>query len=133
MTKEAEPSFGSDLRLALAAWRRFPWLPAVSVGLAAIAHVPEESAFYVVLLLAWGIASAGWLGTERICYLRASRGKSIHVGELWRLTRSFVVRYSALGLLLLVAFVPLAGLAYTRVLSDDPAEFFRSECTSCGS
>jgi hypothetical protein len=121
VTDAAEPSFRDDLRVALAAWHRFPWLPAVSVGLAAVFLVPEEPAFLALVTVSL-LVTAGWIGTERICYLRAFRGKPIRAGELWRLTRAFLVRYAVLGLLLFVLFIPLGVLAYSRVLSDDPRQ-----------
>jgi hypothetical protein len=83
--------------------------------------VPEEPAFLALVTLSL-LVTAGWIGTERICYLRAFRGKSIRAGELWRLTRAFLVRYAVLGLLLFVLFIPLGALAYSRVLSDDPRQ-----------
>ena len=122
MTEAAEPSFRDDLRLALAAWRRFPWLPAVSVGLAAVGQLPEEPVFLALVLVSL-MVTVGWVGTERICYLRAFRGKQIRVGELWRLTRAFLGRYAVLGMVVAVPLIAiLIGVAITDTLTGSPSE-----------
>jgi hypothetical protein len=122
VTEAAEPSFGNDLRLAIAAWRRFPWLPAVSVGLAAIGHLPEEPAFLALVLVSL-LVTVGWVGTERICYLRAFRGKPVRVGELWRLTRAFLVRYVVLGIVSAIPLIALLiGVSVTDVLTQSHSE-----------
>jgi hypothetical protein len=41
MVEATQASFGTDLRRALAAWRRFPWLPAVSVAIGATFYLPD--------------------------------------------------------------------------------------------
>lgn len=123
MREANEPSFASDLRLALAAWRRFPWLPAVSIGLAAIGQLPEEPAFLLALGLASLLVTVGWVGTERICYLGAFRGKQIRVRELWRLTRAFLGRYLVLGMVMAIpVFVLVIGVALTDALTEWPSE-----------
>lgn len=122
MTQAVEPSFGDDLRLALAAWRRFPWLPAVTVGLAAIGQLPEEPAFLALVFVPL-IVTVGWVGTERICYLRAFRGKQIRVGELWRLTRAYLGRYSVLGMVAATPLIALLiGVSIADVLTESPSE-----------
>ncbi len=115
MNALTEPSFGSDLRRAAATWRRLPWLPAVSVGLAAATHLPDE--FWVLSLVVIAL-NVGWLGTERICYLRAFGGKPIGPTELWRLTRAFIMRYAILGVVVALPFIPFVILAFSHILSD---------------
>lgn len=115
MSEPTKQSFGHDLGLALRAWRRFPWLPVVSVALT-VAVLPEPA--WLVLLPA--VLSAGWVGTERIAYLRAFRGKSLEAWELWKLTRAFVIRYLVLGI---VAFFPIALVLY-GVSAAQPLESF---------
>ena len=123
MREGSEPSFASDLRLALAAWRRFLWLPAVFVGLAAIGQLPEEPAFLLALGLASLLVTVGWVGTERICYLRAFRGKQIRVRDLWRPTRAFLGRYLVLGMVLAIPVIPLViGVTIADVLTEFPRE-----------
>jgi hypothetical protein len=123
MREASEPSFASDLRLALGAWRRFPWLPAVSVGLAAVGQLPEEPAFLLALGLTSLLVTVGWVGTERICYLRAFRGKPIQVRELWRLTGAFLGRYLELGMIMAIPVIVLViGVAITDALTEFPSE-----------
>lgn len=88
------PTFFSDLRFSLAAWRRFPWLPPISIALALATLLNGSLTAVAIVAL---IIGAGWLGTERIVYLRAFRSKPIRPSELWRFTRSFVVRFAVLG------------------------------------
>jgi len=99
-----EPSFWNDLRASAAAWVRFPWLPAVSVALTGASSLFDGLAWPVGFSSV--IFTAGWIGTERICYLRAFRGRPITRGELWRMTRSFILRYAALGAVLSLLTVP---------------------------
>lgn len=122
VSRGSRGSFSGDLRTAAAVWRRFPWLPAVSVGLAALTHLPDEFAPLVLIFL---LFNAGWLGTERITYLRAFREESIGAGELWKLTRAFVVRFSVLGLVVAIPFAPFVILGFSHVLSEGPRRAIR--------
>ena len=90
-----EPSFWNDLRTAAAAWVKFPWLPVVAIAFPFALELFEGPAWPAGLISA--ILYAGWLGTERICYLRFFRRRSITLRELWRMTRSFAPRYAFLG------------------------------------
>jgi hypothetical protein len=105
-------SFPRDLSTSVRAWGHHPALPILSILIwAAPAFFPDDPLILVVdlpLLL----FSAAWAGTERIWYLRAFRRGSIRPGELWRLTWAFVGRFARLGLLRLVAFLPVLAIAY---------------------
>ncbi len=107
--------FTQDLAGALRVWRTAPLLPLSSIILMVVdravysvrapgpvgsGQVPERGPLFgggFVLLVS--VIMSGWVGTERVWYLRAYRGKVIHLGELWRLTRAFIFRYMVLGLL----------------------------------
>ena len=103
-----EPSFVDDLRFAAATWRRFPWLPIVSVALGTVSNgfVSVEGPFTALWLVA-AVVYAGWIGTERICYLRSARGRRIELRELRRFTTSFILRYALLAILFGLLLIPL--------------------------
>jgi hypothetical protein len=105
-----EPSFGADVSSALGAWRRFPWLPIVSVLIGVAAQLPGPLAVLGAVVV---IAGIGWVGTERIAYLRAFRGKSMTVSDLSRFTREYIGRYALLGITFLLVTVP-AFFAFRR-------------------
>src|SRR6266508_1281859 len=96
--------FSNDLRQALGVWRRSPALPTTSLALGLVYLVPEPYALGMFPLILFGI---GWVGTERIWYLRSFRGRSISFGEIWRFTWGFLGRFVALGVLVLLVYVPL--------------------------
>jgi hypothetical protein len=112
-----EPTFVDDLRFAAATWQRFPWLPVVSVGLSVASTVfTRDEGPFVALGIAAGIIDAGWIGTERICYLRSARGRGIDRRELTRFTIAFFVRFLVLGILLALVLIPL----FIRFWPDRP-------------
>lgn len=98
--------FWSDLKLALSAWGKAPALPLVSVLFTALIYLPSPWNLFFLPVM---IISLGWPGTERIWYLRIFRGLPVTAGELWRLTRAFILRYLFLGL---AVFLPLLVIAF---------------------
>ncbi len=127
--------FTQDLARALHVWRTVPLLPLCSVILTVVGILIEDvsrqrfpereagpvgsheafdyvSLIVLVPMVADLLFTTGWVGTERVWYLRAYRGKATHPGELWRLTLAFVVRYVLLGLL---ASSPLWLIIFLRV------------------
>jgi hypothetical protein len=105
MPDQDEPSFWEDLHFSLSVWRRLPWLPVVSVVFFLLTGFLPEPLWLVGLMVS--VLYAGWVGTERICYLRVQRGHPIAVGELRRLTIAFVMRYATLGLVIGLPFAPI--------------------------
>src|SRR5688500_9030315 len=93
--------FVADLARSLRAWRTAPALPLASVALSQALLVPDDLFWLGLPVALFGI---GWLGTERIWYLRIFRGEEIKRGELWRLTWAFFWRFLRLGLLMAMAF-----------------------------
>lgn len=107
-------SFSGDLAAALRVWRRSPLLPVLSVALPATTILPGDLALLGLPVL---VFSAGWVGTERVWYLRAFREKPIRPPELWSLTRAFLGRYLALGLLAgFVSALSFLGLLHSKTL-----------------
>lgn len=104
--------FLQDFLASLRVWRHHPALPLLSTVIwAAPASFPDHPVFLLVALPIL-LLSAGWVGTERIWYLRAFRGGGIGPGELWRLTWAFVWRFVRLGFLLFIPFLPFLAIAY---------------------
>ncbi len=51
----------------------------------------------------------GWLGTERIWFLRLFRGQTLTRNEAWSFTWSFLGRYLVLGLLMAALVAPFSS------------------------
>ncbi len=109
--------FWNDLKLALSAWGKAPALPAVSLLLAALIYAPIPLPWNLVVVPLM-VISLGWLGTERVWYLRIYRDLPVSANELWKLTRSFILRYFFLGLLLLLPLL-LIGFVAGLITADD--------------
>lgn len=114
----ADAGFLTDLRAAVATWRRHPLLPVVSFLLwvgALVTVVGVNSLLFVNLVFV--LARLGWFGVERIWYLRAFRELPLERSEIWPLWRAFVGRYLRLGLLVTIPFVPLVLVAPYQTLA----------------
>ncbi len=111
-------AFRSDLAASLGVWWKEPrlalWTLVLAVAIelpAAIARQPNEPGWQA-LALPVQIVMAGWVGTQRIWYLRAFRGKTMQRGEPVKFTRAFLGPFVALDLLVGVPLgmltIPLA-------------------------
>jgi len=119
--------FFRDLLATLKVWGRHPVLPVLSVTFWSLPHVVELPARSqpacvpgeacgitfadAVGFMLGGLAFlwlAGWVGTERVWYLRAFAGTSITARQAWRFTYAFMGRYVRLGILASLVFVPFA-------------------------
>jgi hypothetical protein len=109
-------SFRSDLLAAIRVWGRHPLLPLLSTPIWAF-PLPDTPAF-AWLALPLAILAAGWVGTERIWYLRAFRGQRIKPSEVWRFIWAFFWRFAKLGLLVSVLLAPILLISY-----KDPSLF----------
>ncbi|HVF54280.1 MAG TPA: hypothetical protein VNC78_11855 [Actinomycetota bacterium] len=99
-------TFGDDLVAALRAWRAAPLLPLIYVGICLAPYAPFPPMWSLTapaVLLFW----VGWVGTERIWYLRLFRGKELPAAEALAMTWQFLGRYL---LLALITGVPAAAL-----------------------
>jgi hypothetical protein len=118
--RRGEPSFWSDLLTSAAAWVKFPWLPVVSITLTVAADLSDGPWWPVSFLSLF--VTAGWIGTERICYLRAFRERGITRDELRRMTLSFIPRFAILGMavapLIIPAVIVFAATAPTDGATD---------------
>lgn len=107
--------FKADLGASLKAWRVAPLLPLIAVALAATSYVREPWWWLALPVLVLGI---GWLGTERIWYLRVYRNEPVSARELWRMTWAFFGRFLRLGILAGIAWSPVLIVALLRVNGD---------------
>ena len=97
--------FLSDAKAALQVWRRFPVLPAITLGISLMQGFAYLNWAAIVVAIFVGIYWFGWVGTERVIYLRGFRGLSITSGEAWRMTRKFWGRYFWTGAIVFVPFL----------------------------
>jgi hypothetical protein len=104
------PGFVEDFRWAFAALRSQPSVVLVSLvatqGYAAFGMVGASHSLAALLLLpvelAWFALSLGWLGSERIFFLRRFDGETVSLGHLLRLTPAFAGRFFRLGLVVAI-------------------------------
>jgi len=115
-TQTAWREFASDLQQASQVLRRVPVLPLVSVSLALTAvgaqHLQSTepgAAIYVSVIL---LAAIGWVGTERIWFFRALRGKSLSLDEALSFTFRFWARYLSLAIILILTLSIAQMLIY---------------------
>ena len=110
-SSKKDAALGPNLVAALRAWRRHPFLPALSLLVwAAPALLPSESPWDIVAG-ALAILLVGYPGTERIWYQRAFVGQAMSPREIWRsLWRFFwpFLRLAILvGLLMMMVSLPV--------------------------
>ncbi len=103
--------FRDDLGASLRAWTVAPQLPFTSVAIFLVFMVPDSWFWFFLPVVLFAV---GWVGTERIWYLRIFRDQSIVPSELWRLTWAFFWRYALLGLVAVIVWSPAFGLALFR-------------------
>ena len=107
--------FRNDLSTSLKAWRVAPLLPLASVALYSMSYIPTPLWWLSVPIL---LFSVGWVGSERIWYLRIYRNEGINPRELWRMTWAFLGRFIILGLLTAIVWSPVLFLAFLNVWND---------------
>lgn len=128
-TASSWASFKNDLARAIGVWAKAPLLPITSLSLGIIVNLyailqsgssnPGRAlvlmAAYPVLLLV-SCFSLGWVGTERVWYLRGFREKSLRPAEAWTITWRFFPRYLVLGLVAGILIMPAAIWAFSSLL-----------------
>ncbi|HTB56778.1 MAG TPA: hypothetical protein VLC06_02845 [Polyangia bacterium] len=125
--KLAPESFVADISFAARALLRQPTVAIIPVLLwslptitnAALAGGAERSVpCFLFVYLVGMLFSLGWMGAERIFFLRRLQKQSVTMGELLELATSFFGRFLALGLLFAFAFAlwmsPLTMLCLVR-------------------
>lgn len=97
--------FLSDAKAALRVWQRFPALPAITLGISLMQGFTHLGWAAIGVAFFFGILWVGWVGTERVIYLRGFRGLSITPGEAWRMTGKFWGRYFWTGIIVLLPYL----------------------------
>ena len=112
--------FKADLRASLRAWRVAPLLPLTSVALFLTSYLPDP---WWWLGLPAFLFAMGWLGSERIWYLRIYRNEAISPRDLWHMTWAFFWRFVRLGLIAAILWSPVLILGFRNIANDpDNAE-----------
>lgn len=116
--------FGHDLAWSLSACLEAPALPLLALGQPVGEVLPQKiPAYGVYLNLALLVVGLGFLGTQRIWFLRLARGAVLRMDEIWPLTRAFILRMVVLAmmvaLLLLVVGVGV-GTVFGRSRAGAP-------------
>jgi hypothetical protein len=115
-----QATFGDDLAASLASWSKAPALPGITLLLGVLMDAPDYLGPAGLLLgFAASLLLAGWFGTQRVWYLRLFRGKQLSRHELWPMTRAFIGRYLALGLIVAVPMAAIVIPVFAAV--DDPS------------
>src|SRR3954471_7194483 len=103
--RPARTGCGADVAAAARAMVQQPVVPLVTILLGTLpfsvapyrqASGPMMFVVVVTLLLFW----PGWVGAERIFFLRQFRGRPAPLGHLVRLVKPFMGRFLALGLVM---------------------------------
>jgi hypothetical protein len=113
-------SFVRDLAASLRAWAKDPRLPLVTLLLLVVPILTPRDGIWAVVSFAISLFWLGWVGTERIWYLRIFRDLPFELGEGWPLTRAFIGRFLLLGCLAAACYVPvlLATLLVTSLIGQ---------------
>jgi len=116
-------TFRADLGTSLAVWSSEPRLPLWTLVLALAIEIPtavgRQPGYSGLVFVAFPfeLILVGWVGTQRIWYLRAFRGKTMGPGEASRFTKAFFGPFLVLdllvGLILMPPFVALLAIRPT--------------------
>lgn len=105
-----DPGFVADLRAAVRVWKTAPLLPILAV-VVNLGYVAGPGAAREVLGFVFMVALLGWVGIERVWYLRAFREGGLRLGDLPELWRAYAGRFFRLG-----CFVMLPCFALVLVM-----------------
>lgn len=97
------------------AWAKAPMLPVLSVvigvaeGIVSVRRMRLPVDF--IVLFGFQLALAGWVGTQRIWYLRTWRGVSMAASEVFQFTARLLGRFLRLGLIVVALMIPFTLFA----------------------
>jgi hypothetical protein len=109
---DGRAAFTDDIRAALGVWRRFPALPLLTTMFAILAAVASTRWAGAPLAGIVALVFLGWVGSERIWYLRAYTGRTLSVRAALRASLAYWGRFVALSLWLMLLTVPLYTPAF---------------------
>lgn len=130
--RSARTGFWADVGAAARAMVQQPVVPLVTILLGTLpfsvlpyrqASGPMTFVVMITLLLFW----PGWVGAERIFFLRQFRAQPAPLGHLLRLVKPFMGRFLALGLVMTLTFG--LGAALVRGVQASPHRSTRSVLT----
>lgn len=105
-------TYRADLKWSASALMASPWLVFVSIAPFVLLELRVRDVHPVVLWsLLWLAAEVfflGFIGTQRVWFLRRVRGVGIHPGEVWTLSWRFFGRFFCLDLLLAIPILAVA-------------------------
>lgn len=105
--REVSARFGADVRRAVEVCRSTPALPALTTVFAVLTAWGSSQARGHALVGLIGLAFVGWVGSERLWFLRAYSGRTLSVGSALRASISYWPRVVVLSLLVAVVALPL--------------------------
>lgn len=94
--------FWGDVKKAVGTWRVVPALPLITVLVQLPSALQKLHPLWGLAIFPLGIFYVGFVGTERLWYLRVWAGETLTPREIWRVTWGYVGRYFALALLVAV-------------------------------
>jgi len=95
-----QATFGGDIAASLSAWTIAPALPLLTMAIGVLYELPVLVGPAAVLIsLPALVVLAGWVGTQRVWYLRIFRGNTLERDLRWPMTWAFTGRYLVLGLI----------------------------------
>lgn len=104
-----------DLGRALRVCREHPGLPVGTALVAVLGALTSVRGGLGAVATLLAVAAVGWVGTERLWYLRAWTGRTLSPGEAVRTTLRCFVRFLLLGLLAGFLYLVLAAPALVAV------------------
>jgi hypothetical protein len=104
----ARASFREDVARAFGVWRAVPALPLLTITFAALAAWGTSEWTGHILAALVSIVFLGWVGSERLWYLRAFTGRSLSVRAALSASFSYWPRLLCLSLLIGVVTIPLS-------------------------
>lgn len=120
LIRRGESGFLEDLARALQVWRQQPALPLLTTLFAAVTVLVSTDAVPGGLTFLAAVVAFlffGYVGAERLWYLRAFTGRRLSLRGALRVSLSYWGRFVRLGLLVLVVSIPLYAPA-VPALSD---------------
>lgn len=110
LIRRGQSGFIEDLGRALRVWRQQPALPLLTTAfavVAALAATNEVSGGLTALSAIVAFLFFGYVGAERLWYLRAFTGRRLSVAGALRVSLTYWGRFVRLGLLVLLVSIPL--------------------------
>ena len=104
----SQASFLDDVARTLRAWREAPLLPLTTLAIAVPALAAGNDPAWRTAAGLLTLLFLGWVGTQRLWYLRLWTGRTLTLAEAWRANLRCFGRFFVLGLVVGVAFLVLA-------------------------